>query len=333
MNIPFDDNRSIPKYRHIIDAIQRKLRSGELKKGDKIPSLNMLCKQYGLSQDTVLMAYSELKSKGIISSQVGKGYFIRNPNIEYKLNVLLVFDTLTAYKEELYNAFKEAIQPNGREQIFFHHNNLQMFQTILDGAVGNYSHYVIMPIDHADAKAAIAKLPPKKVFILDQGRKRYKNIYPFVCQDFEIDIYNILSKHHSQVNKYRRMLLVIRNQRSHFRDIVSGFQNFCKQHPIRAEVVSDIKIFKIKKGDAYIVVDDRDLDFLVRYSIEKKMALGVDIGIISYNETALKGIVASGITTISTDFAKMGKRMADMVLQHKKLKIDNPFLMYERSSF
>lgn len=49
IDIQFEDNLSVPKYRQIIDAIQQKIKAGELKKGDKIPSLNMFCQQYGLS--------------------------------------------------------------------------------------------------------------------------------------------------------------------------------------------------------------------------------------------------------------------------------------------
>ena len=81
------------------------------------------------------------------------------------------------------------------------------------------------------------------------------------------------------------------------------------------------------------MVDDRDLEFLVHYSIDKKIELGKEMGIVSYNETPLKGIVASGITTISTDFALMGKTMAEMILNRQKLKLDNPFLMNKRNSF
>ena len=333
IDIQFEDNLSIPKYRQIIDAIQQKIKAGELKKGDKIPSLNQLCKQYGLSQDTVLMAYNELKSKGIITSQVGKGYYIQNENTDFKHKVLLVFDRLTAYKEELYDSFKEALKKDGNEQIFFHHNNLKMFQTIIDGAVGEYSEYVIMPIDHPDAFSIIGKLPANKVFILDQGRKQYSDLYPYVCQDFERDIYRILKMNTPLVSKYRRMVLVIRHLKSHYKDIATGFRDFCKRHPIISEVVNDIKSFEIKPGDAFVVVDDRDLEFLVRYSIEKQLVLGTDMGIVSYNEAPLKGIVASGITTISTDFAQMGKSMAEMVLNGKREKIDNPFLMYGRNSF
>ena len=333
IDIQFENNQSVPKYRQIIDAIQQKIKAGDLKKGDKIPSLNMFCKQYGLSQDTVLMAYNELKAKGIITSQVGKGYFVQNENTDFKHKVLLVFDRLTAYKEELYDAFKEALQRDGSEQIFFHHNNLKMFQTIIDGSIGDYSEYVIMPIDHPDAMTTIGKLPANKVFILDQGRKQYKELYPYVCQDFERDIYRVLKQNSEMVNKYSRMVLVIRHQKSHYKDIVIGFRDFCKQHPVPYEVVSDLKLLDIKNGDAFVVVDDRDLEFLVRYSIEKQQPLGKDLGIVSYNETPLKGIIASGITTISTDFAQMGKNMAEMILNHQKLKLDNPFLMNKRNSF
>jgi DNA-binding transcriptional regulator YhcF (GntR family) len=333
IDIQFDDNLSIPKYRQIIDAIQQNIKAGDLKKGDKIPSLNMFCKKYGLSQDTVLMAYSELKAKGVITSQVGKGYFIQNENTDFKHKVLMVFDRLTAYKEELYDSFKDAMQKDGSEQIFFHHNSLKMFQTIIDGSIGDYSEYVIMPIDHPDAMVTIGKLPANKVFILDQGRKQYQDLYPYVCQDFERDIYRVLKKNQELVSKYQRMVLVIRHQKSHFKDIAIGFRDFCKQYSVPFEIVSDIKSFEIKNNDAFVLVDDRDLEFLVRYSIDHQMKLGNDMGLVSYNETPLKGIVASGITTISTDFAQMGKTMADMILDHQKMKLDNPFLMNKRSSF
>jgi DNA-binding transcriptional regulator YhcF (GntR family) len=333
IDIQFEVNQSVPKYRQIIDTIQQMIKAGELKKGDKILSLNMFCQKYALSQDTVLMAYNELKAKGIITSQVGKGYFIQNENTDFKHNVLLVFDRLTAYKEELYDAFKDALKKDGSEQIFFHHNNLKMFQTIIEGSVGDYSEYVIMPIDHPDAFSTIGKLPANKVFILDQGRKQYKDIFPYVCQDFERDIYRVLKQNVILVGKYQRMVLVIRHQKSHFRDIVNGFRDFCKHRPIPFEIVADIKLFEIKDGDAFVVVDDRDLEFLVRFSIEKQLILGTDMGIVSYNETPLKGIIVSGITTITTDFAQMGKSMAEMILNHQKLKLDNPFLMNRRNSF
>lgn len=171
VDIQFEDNLAVPKYRQIIGAIQQKIKAGEIKKGDRIPSLNQFCKQYSLSQDTVLMAYNELKAKGIITSQVGKGYFIQNGYTDFKHNVLLVFDRLTAYKEELYDAFKEVLKGEGSGQIYFHHNNLKMFQTIIEGAIGDYSEYVIMPVDHPDAFSVIGKLPDRTRRCVCSGRR------------------------------------------------------------------------------------------------------------------------------------------------------------------
>lgn len=332
-DIRFDNNLPVPKYRQIIDAVQQKIRSGELRKGDRIPSLNWLCKQYGLSQDTVLAAYNELKSKGIITSRVGKGYFIQNEQVDIGHKVLLLFDKLTAYKEKLYESFKQALGNKGAEQIFFHHNNLKLFQTILGGAAGEYSEYVIMPIPGKEAAGIIAKLPQRKVVILDQGRTQYRTKYPCICQDFERDIYRALKKHSELVDKYRRMVLVIRHQKAHFRLIAKGFRDFCKQHPIEGVVVNEIKNFEIRTGDAFVVVDDRDLEFLVRYALSKQLELGTDLGILSYNEIPMKGLIASGISTISTDFAQMGKSLAEMIVTGKREKIDNPFILTQRNSF
>src|SRR5690606_10971786 len=139
-----------------------------------------------------------------------KGYFIQNEKVDIGHKVLLLFDKLTAYKEELYESFKQALGNNGAEQIFFHHNNLKLFQTILEGAAGEYSEYVIMPMPGKEAGGIIAKLPQRKVVVLDQGRTRYRTKYPCICQDFERYIYRVLKEHVALVKKYRRMVLVIR---------------------------------------------------------------------------------------------------------------------------
>jgi DNA-binding GntR family transcriptional regulator len=66
----------IPKYRQIINSIYNSLEAGLLKQGDKIPSVNSVCSAFGLSRDTVLIAFNELKAKGVISAVSGKGYYI-----------------------------------------------------------------------------------------------------------------------------------------------------------------------------------------------------------------------------------------------------------------
>jgi len=64
----------------------------------------------------------------------------------------------------------------------------------------------------------------------------------------------------------------------------------------------------------------------------QNMALVNDIGIISYNDTLLKEIVEGGITTITTDFNEMGKRLAKMILNKEQAKIENPNTLIIRNS-
>ena len=74
----------------------------------------------------------------------------------------------------------------------------------------------------------------------------------------------------------------------------------------------------------YLIPDDKNLIKIIKKSKEVKMKLANDIGIISYNDTLLKEIVEGGITTISTDFNKMGARLAEMILKKEQVQIENP---------
>ena len=58
---------------------------------------------------------------------------------------------------------------------------------------------------------------------------------------------------------------------------------------------------------------------------EKSFELSKNIDIISYNEQPLKEIAANGIATISIDFAAMGTKMVDLIVNKKKEYIQNPF--------
>jgi DNA-binding LacI/PurR family transcriptional regulator len=65
---------------------------------------------------------------------------------------------------------------------------------------------------------------------------------------------------------------------------------------------------------------------------EKDLTLGQDVGLISYNETPIKRLLFEGISTISTDFVKMGEMAADLVKSNARKKIENPFSFIHRSS-
>lgn len=133
------------------------------------------------------------------------------------------------------------------------------------------------------------------------------------------------------ISKCKRLFLIYPDT-LRTRDIIAGFNEFSKKKMIDTGIKSDIGN-DVQKQDAFIVIDDNHLVDIIKVAKEKKWKLGKDLGVMSYNETNLKSIIAEGITTITTDFYAMGKTMAEMVSTGTQGVIENPFIMIDRGSF
>ena len=114
--------------------------------------------------------------------------------------------------------------------------------------------------------------------------------------------------------------------------IVQGFKQFCKKYHIPGGFIENIANHNIAKGESFIVFTDRDLADIIKIAHEKKYKLGKDIGIISYDETPLKEVLAGGITVMSTDFMMMGRTVARLIEKRMNTKIQNPFRLIVRKS-
>ena len=111
-----------------------------------------------------------------------------------------------------------------------------------------------------------------------------------------------------------------------------GFEKFCNDNHLNHEVINQFKERELQRGEIYVIPDDRDLVKVIEESKTQNLKLGLDFGIISYNETPLKKVVENGITTISTDFQSMGKQLAEMILENKKVQIENKNSLIIRNS-
>ncbi len=68
--------RIVAKYQQVIDWINHNIDNGSLKPGDRIPSENELCEQFGLSRQTVRHAISQLSKEGLLESMRGSGTYV-----------------------------------------------------------------------------------------------------------------------------------------------------------------------------------------------------------------------------------------------------------------
>jgi DNA-binding transcriptional regulator YhcF (GntR family) len=319
-----------PKYRQIIESVYNAIENGKLKKGDKIPSINQICAEYNLSRDTVMFAFNDLKSKGILLSQPGKGYYVASTEIQRDERIFVLFDELNAFKEDLYNSLVNTMKGKANVEVFFHHFNYKVFKNLILESIGHFTSYIIMPATFDNSLHLISRLPRDRVFILDRLKSDLKG-YTVVYQDFECDFYEALTAGMSLLKKYRKLVFVHPGGKEPA-ERVKGFERFCSENHFDFEVIKSLDGARPGLYEAWFLISDRDLVQLVKTAREYKYKLGKKFGIVSFNDTMLKEVVAGGITTISTDFNEMGKALATMLLNHRFGQVRNPSRLIVRNS-
>ena len=250
-------NSKVPKYKQIISFIENAIMIGELKTGDQLPSLNDLRNKFKLSRDTVITACNELKARGVIYSVVGKGYYVKTTDIKVQVKILLLFDELNSFKEDLYNSFLEELDDDYQVDIFFHHFNFDLFKKIIDESAGNYGYYVIMPANFSGVAQILEPLPENKTYILDQTQETLSH-FPSIYQNFENYIYEGLTVLYKNIRRYKKLILIY-DANKQPRGIKSGFELFCSRNKIKHGILGGVDDKVIQKGEIYFTLDDRDL--------------------------------------------------------------------------
>ena len=328
--ISINDNIGVPKYRQIINSIFQLIREGELKRGDKIPSINNICEKFSLSRDTVLMAFNELKARGVISSVPGKGYYVESTSIDFEQRIFVLFDELNAFKEDLYASFQKNLPDNVSVDIFFHHFNYKVFKNLILDAAGQYTAYVIMPATFDHSHEVIDLLPRDKVYILDR-KKQDLTGYPGIYQDFEKDIHDAMLQGIELLRKYKKLIMLFPGGKEPIGRL-NGFKKFCRKEKFDYEIISSVEDRNLEKGEVYFLPGDKSLVQLIKKLRNEGLKLGADLGIVSFNDSLLKEVVAGGVTVISTDFTQMGKQLAQMILGNKNDLVRNPSGLIVRNS-
>lgn len=332
------DSRT-PKYLQVVNLMLDEIEKGNLKVGDRIPSINETSFDLLLSRDTVEKAYNELRDRGIITSVRGKGFYICSTNMGSKVKVLLLFNKLSSYKKIIYYSIIETLGGQASVDLQIHHYNRNILEDLLAQNLGNYNYYVLAPHffdknSHPEtAYDLIKKIPKDKLLIMDRAVKGHENEFPGIYQDFAKDIFEALESGITLLRKYTRLILVFPRGDHYPVEIMDGFKRFCFFHDFNNMIVDGIDDEPLYEGDSFIVLAETDLVNIIKKSREQCLKLGKDVGIISYNDTPLKEILAEGITTISTDFNHMGRSIAQQILgEEDKIPIKNPFRFIVRKS-
>ena len=326
-HINIDGTLGKTKLDQLVHSITEAISNGKLKVGEALPSVNQLSSESGFSRDTVFKAYNILKKRNIIESAPQKGYYVASESFR----VFMLLDDFSAFKEQLYNAFRQNLPETYSVDLWFHHYNPEVFQQLIQNSLGRYSLYVVMNIDNKSIDTILNKIDANKLLILDMGNPG--NNLNFLLQDFNDAVVNCLTQSLQAIQKYNEFILIYSEKKTpHPVETVDAFRRFCKSNKIKYKVSDKFDELRLKSGQLYLVIKDSELVEVIKTGLKKGFQLGKDFGVISYNDTPMKEIVEGGITVISTDFRKMGEQAAEFVKNKQKLQEILPTSLILRQS-
>lgn len=68
----------MPKYKSVVDALAARIRDGQLPAGHRLPTHRRLAADEGIAVVTASRVYAELDAMGLVSSEQGRGTFVRD---------------------------------------------------------------------------------------------------------------------------------------------------------------------------------------------------------------------------------------------------------------
>lgn len=318
------------KYKMVVNFVMNGINDGSLSKGSWLPSINEFRGMFNLSRDTVFAGMSELKSKGVIESYPGKGYYVCTSRLNVDHNILLLFNEMNSFKQRLYNSLTNELGAGDNVNIQFHNHNRRVFETLLREANGKYDIFVVMPGKFQNIEELLNSLNGR-VLLLDHFDNELRGKFSSVAQNFEDDTYNALVFGEETLSRYTSYIMIQSETKEPY-ERYYGMKRFCKERGLKHKYLDHVSIKRIKEGDLYLVANDTDMVDLLKLAATQNFTPGREFGLISYNDTPLKEILAGGITTLSTDFSLMGKTMSKLIGKREIEVVENPWKLAIRAS-
>ena len=77
MELRIDPDSPVPIYQQIVDSIKHQVATGKLKPSHQLPTVRQLATDLRINPNTVARAYDLLDSDNVITTQQGRGTYVR----------------------------------------------------------------------------------------------------------------------------------------------------------------------------------------------------------------------------------------------------------------
>ena len=161
--------------------------------------------------------------------------------------------------ESLYDSLRAVAGERAMFDVFFHHYNSELFSRLLADVRGHYAGYVVKPFPDDQVCLALGQMEQDKLLMLDirveyPGRK-----CATIWQNHDDELVSALESALERIRRYDSLTLVFPEEKQHPQSIKPAFRRFCRRYAIACRIVSRPCPEEIAKGQAWFVIEDRDL--------------------------------------------------------------------------
>ncbi len=320
------------KHEQITEGVIQAIKSKAAAKGDFLPSVNQAVEELGIARKTVVKAYEALKERGIIRAKKRLGYFIVDTNIMIQRKIMILLNHFGVYQQALYDSMLEKSSKEFDQiDLYFHHTNPKMFETIINSNIGQYTHYIISPFFDKKVEASLSLIPKDKLLLISRPDYYHKAV-SYVIQNYTTELMKVLNQAKSALIKFDGLTLVLSETNKPPKELEKTTEKFCKKHELNYAVSHNFSSNMLHAGRAYFIIEDNDLLSLLMACKEEKWIPGKDIGVLSYNDSTMKQLLGNGISTVSVDFSEMGKHINHWLFDATKVNVVLPIVYHKRNS-
>ena len=329
--IELEGTPGLSKHEQLVQGMINAINARIVTKGDMLPSVNNMIKELGFARETIARGYKELTTRGIVESKKRLGFFVSNEDTDQQVRIALLLFAFDSFQESFYKTFRARLGNAVHIDVFFHHNNIAVFENIVSNIRGKYGMYVIAPIPHKKTAGILATLPFDKFLMIDRYEPMAGN-FSYVVQEFEQASYAAFTALSDTIRQFEEMIFYYRPGSDTPIEILRAFKKFIRDYKIKGSIKTEYVPGSLERNKVYYTINNAELWEMLKDSRLKNIKLGKEVGILSHNDDVVKEIICDGITTYSTDFRLMAEKAADFVLTRKKIREIIPTVLIRRNS-
>ncbi|MDF2188270.1 GntR family transcriptional regulator [Paraflavitalea sp. CAU 1676] len=322
---------SLSKHEQLVNGILGAIQNKSLSQGDPLPSVNNLINEFGFARETIAKAYKDLVKRGIVESKNRVGFFVSNNNVNQHLRVALVLFAFDAFQETFYKTFRSRLGAGVHIDVFFHHNNINVLESIVQTIRGRYGMYVVAPIPHKKTASILDTLPMDSFLMIDRYEK-LSGEFSYIAQEFKDTSYRVFCELSDTIKQYDGMIYYHRPNADTPIEILQAFKSFVKDYKIKHEILDEYLPGTLKRGMVHFTINNTELWSMLKDCKVMKLKPGKDVGILSHNDEVVKELIFDGITTYTADFKRMAERAAAFVLKREQIQEILPMVLIRRKS-